>query len=672
MKTKIFLAIAILISLPLSIFAKLYEINGLVTDENKVPIKDVFVKLTNTPYSTLSDSLGRFTLVTNLKNVNLKFIHNSYEELRIDVDKYDIQVLAVLKGKMNHQKFSREMRGGFESRSEMAVGAVASSSEYSTDEAISSPLSPKESASFKETEKPSEHGEGSVVVAKGVADFKAVEVEMEDHLGAVKDDSKKHKTQANIKAGQLTAGELNDFSKWKMWKDLSAGELDTFKMIWNVHPVNRFTVQIANEQGLPVIGAKVRLYDDNQLEWSSVTDNTGKAELWDNPYMEKLISKKLTAEVEFHGKIYKIDYLKKFTDGINFLTISYDCSDLKKVDVAFIIDATGSMGDEINYLKSELYDIMQRAKDSLNIDLQLGSVFYRDRTDDYLFKYSQFSSDLSKSTNFIKENAAGGGGDFPEAIDIAMDMTLNSMKWRDSAFAKIVFIVLDAPPHEDSDIKKNLELVIKEYSKKGIRIVPIVCSGTDKSTEYLMRSMAMLTNGTYVFLTDDSGIGDKHIKPSTDNWNVEMLNDLVYRLIYQYTNINSCAIAGGKSKQDTMIVVNPNIADIYPSKDAIIKSNELSQNDSLINEKKVNDKVDAISWKYYPNPCYGIMKIDVKGSIGELFITDISGKILIKIDVNNDAYHEINLSEYPSGTYFIRYEYAQNKWLSGKFILMKG
>ena len=74
---------------------------------------------------------------------------------------------------------------------------------------------------------------------------------------------------------------------------------------------------------------------------------------------------------------------------------------------------------------------------------------------------------------------------------------------------------------------------------KGIKIIPIVASGANKNVEFLMRYFSVATNGTYVFLTDDSGIGNPHIKPTTDDFKVEKLNDLIVRLIEKYSGVRS-------------------------------------------------------------------------------------------------------------------------------------
>ena len=49
-----------------------------------------------------------------------------------------------------------------------------------------------------------------------------------------------------------------------------------------------------------------------------------------------------------------------------------------------------------------------------------------------------------------------------------------------------------------------------------------------------MRYFAIATNGTYVFITNDSGIGNDHIEPTVGEYEVEFLNNLLVRLINKY------------------------------------------------------------------------------------------------------------------------------------------
>lgn len=470
-------------------------------------------------------------------------------------------------------------------------------------------------------------------------------------------------TQSNL-SGKLTAGDINDFSKWVMWNDISAGELKEFVADWAVEPIERFTLQLESSQGSPLPDVKAVLLRNGEEIWHSRTDNTGKAEFWDNVYSSN--NKKsgtYSIRFEYQDDTFTIEQAKRFSEGINFKKIQTECNYPMNLDISFVVDATGSMGDEIDYLKAEMTNIIEKVKDSLpSLDISLSSVFYKDYTDDYIVVSKDFTNEISDVAKFISTQGAGGGGDFPEAVDAALDRAVNGLSWRESAVARIVFLVLDAPPHKDSASVAKIRKAVEMASAKGIRIVPLTCSGVDKSTEYLMRSIALLSNGVYLFLTDDSGIGGSHIAPTTDNYSVRLLNNLLFRTIYQFTYLPPC-LAEKSDLADTLVVFDPS-TDKNVNKD-IIPSNEQNIED------KPFDREDLIGWKYYPNPTSGILNIEVRGDIKELFVCDVSGKIIYRIENSSQRQITINLSDYPNGIYFIRYEYAPNEWVSGKFVIAK-
>ena len=51
-----------------------------------------------------------------------------------------------------------------------------------------------------------------------------------------------------------------------------------------------------------------------------------------------------------------------------------------------------------------------------------------------------------------------------------------------------------------------------------------------------MRFFSITTNSTYVFITNDSGIGNDHLIASVGEYQVENLNDLMVRIITKYSN----------------------------------------------------------------------------------------------------------------------------------------
>ena len=118
---------------------------------------------------------------------------------------------------------------------------------------------------------------------------------------------------------------------------------------------------------------------------------------------------------------------------------------------------------------------------------------------------------------------------------------LNSGGWDSDARTRIAFLILDAPCHEDSATIALMHEQILNAAALGVRVVPVVCSGLGESGEFLLRAIALTTNGTSFFLTDDSGIGNEHLKPTTDSLVVEHLNDMLVRTIVEYSYMPNCA-----------------------------------------------------------------------------------------------------------------------------------
>ena len=145
-----------------------------------------------------------------------------------------------------------------------------------------------------------------------------------------------------------------------------------------------------------------------------------------------------------------------------------------------------------------------------------------------------FTDDVAKTQEFVSRQSANGGGDYPEAVHSALEASLQNLSWDEGARARIAFLILDAPAHYEEDIIKSLQNSIRLFAKKGIKLIPVAASGVDKETEFMLRFFDLATGGTYVFLTDDSGIGNSHIKATVGNYQVESLAELMIRLIKKY------------------------------------------------------------------------------------------------------------------------------------------
>jgi Mg-chelatase subunit ChlD len=291
-----------------------------------------------------------------------------------------------------------------------------------------------------------------------------------------------------------------------------------------------FLITDSTSNKTPIANALIEVKYQGTTEWKCKTDNKGKAEYIIDIFRENHNSAVGSYQFFINGIQY--GSIKEFKDGINEITLNQIANPTQEVDIAFLVDATGSMADEINFLKADLADILNKAQQQqTGVSLRTAFCMYRDIGDEYVTRSSDFTTTTQTSIDFIKAQEAKGGGDYPEALDSALSYTLNQLSWNSNAKARVLFVLLDAPPENNIEEVIIMQECLKKAAEKGVKIIPIAASGTDKSTEFLMRFLAIGTGGSYVFLTDDSGVGNSHEEPSIGNYQTEKLNDLLTRLI---------------------------------------------------------------------------------------------------------------------------------------------
>ena len=194
----------------------------------------------------------------------------------------------------------------------------------------------------------------------------------------------------------------------------------------------------------------------------------------------------------------------------------------------FIIDSTGSMYDELDFLQSEFTEITNRIG---NKDTRYSVNFYRDEGDEYLTKCNKFSSDVTEVQRIINNEEANGGKGQIAAVAQALDQTMNANDWSEDS-VKLAFLIFDAPPYKEA--ADSLAKSVETAAAKGIRLIPVVGSGSDLDVELFGRAIAIETGGIYVFLTDDSGIGESHEEPIIGEHEVRPLVDIVTDIIKEY------------------------------------------------------------------------------------------------------------------------------------------
>jgi Mg-chelatase subunit ChlD len=206
----------------------------------------------------------------------------------------------------------------------------------------------------------------------------------------------------------------------------------------------------------------------------------------------------------------------------------------RALDLGFLVDATGSMGDEMTFLQTELRDIVRRVRGTEpDLDIRVSVVFYRDRGDAFITRALPFTRDVDSAVSFIAGTRAEGGGDFPEDMNAGLEAIMRQ-RWSRDAVPQMLFLLADAPPQQYRGADYTYHEAMQDAAANGIAIYPVAASGVDKPTEFLFRAMAVSTGGKYVFLTDDSGVGNSHEVPDITGYTVEKLNDLMVREIRSY------------------------------------------------------------------------------------------------------------------------------------------
>jgi hypothetical protein len=205
-----------------------------------------------------------------------------------------------------------------------------------------------------------------------------------------------------------------------------------------------------------------------------------------------------------------------------------------KLDVELLLDATGSMGDEIERLKANMISVSERiAALPSKPDARFSLTVYRDHGDLFVTRSFDFTGDVPAFTKALGEVVAADGGDTPEDLESGLAAALGEPAWGSDDAVRLVFLVADAPPHLDYAGSTPYTASIDAARAKGVRITPIASSGLDDQGEYVFRQLAQATLGQFVFLTygaDGVSPGDSTTH-HVDGYSAMALDDLVVQLV---------------------------------------------------------------------------------------------------------------------------------------------
>lgn len=329
----------------------------------------------------------------------------------------------------------------------------------------------------------------------------------------------------------LTAGEWNDNENWGFFVNLIHNGAITFPS-YGLDPVHRIALQVKSGEDA-VYNQSVTLSDsDGNVLWRAKTDRSGNAYLF---YPKRAAGQTLTLHTEgaedIACEVPAEDANAQGGQSAPTLSFTAEVGEKpeqpKKTEVMFILDTTGSMGDEITYLQKDFAAI---AGEVSNENMTFSVNFYKDEGDEYVTRCNPFTDDVKEIQKLLNQEYAQGGGDEPEAVAQILEETITNGSWSDDT-AKIAFLIFDAPPHTGTDTETKLQRAIASAAERGVHLVPVMASNAARETELFGRAAAIMTNSNYVFLTDDSGVGDSHLEPIIGDYDVELLHDIIVRNI---------------------------------------------------------------------------------------------------------------------------------------------
>jgi Mg-chelatase subunit ChlD len=286
---------------------------------------------------------------------------------------------------------------------------------------------------------------------------------------------------------------------------------------------DRVVLEVRDAQGLPIFGANVAA---GHMHRRTYTD--GRTLIY---------PRGAPIEVEFGGVKQTLK-----ADGPRVRTVKLDAHRSETqgrvpLDIAFVLDTTGSMGDEIEQLRRTLAVIhFQLTHLDPAADVRFGLVEYKDRGDDFVTRPIPFTSDVEEFRAALANLKAYGGGDEPEDVQAGLEQALHALQWRDANAVKIAFLIGDAPPHLDYGEQYTYLNAAQEAARRGIKIAAVGCSGLNLQGEVVWREIAQATMAPFVFLTRGER-GDMDGSASTvshhvgSNWVAENLETIVVRMV---------------------------------------------------------------------------------------------------------------------------------------------
>ncbi|PKL09003.1 MAG: hypothetical protein CVV51_06080 [Spirochaetae bacterium HGW-Spirochaetae-7] len=308
--------------------------------------------------------------------------------------------------------------------------------------------------------------------------------------------------RATPSASGLKAGFSDDNAQFNYFVDFlqKYGEVPHFK--YDIS--ERLTVRVVDSAGKPVANAKMSASAGGKVLASGLTYSDGTWRLYPAALGTK--ADRFDVRAEFGRMSARLEVPR---DGNRLVELRLQGQRTVPapvpLDVLFVMDTTGSMGEEIERLKSTIEIIYANLAELKPRPLvRFGLVLYKDRGDEYITEIVPFTKDLEAFQAMLEPVDADGGGDGPEDLESALDDAVNKMDWNKDGL-RLAFIVTDAEAHLDYNREYTYIDAANDARARAIKLHTIGTGGLPLEGEYLLRQVAQLTDSKYIFLTYGEG-----------------------------------------------------------------------------------------------------------------------------------------------------------------------
>jgi len=308
--------------------------------------------------------------------------------------------------------------------------------------------------------------------------------------------SRPHRRPPVRATGSVKAGEWDDNANWREFNAYLGSQ--SHLPITRVNVSQRRFIVVRDANGKPVPNCTVEVQDGRQKKVAITTSSHGRALLF--PRAEGLGGDQLTASTSCSGGQASKRFDLGRQDGVVDLELATTRQlGPKVVDVAFILDTTGSMSEEIEAVKQTI----RRATETLNglgAGVRIALVEYKDNSDAFVTKVYGFSTDLQGFAQRVDGLNASGGGDTPENANRGLKVALSQLQWSKRSVARMAFLIGDAPPHLDYQDETSYVTSMRSANHRAIQLYTIAASGMDATGQAVWRQIAQYTGATNMFV----------------------------------------------------------------------------------------------------------------------------------------------------------------------------